>query len=104
MRFTSSPCVRRFSSLLGAALTLLACGSRSPSSLASGAASAQASAVVVIAGNALPERAEAVASADAWAVQGTKQGGPAGTARLLDAGVLRERIFRVDHREADALE
>ncbi|HEY3666771.1 MAG TPA: N-acetylmuramoyl-L-alanine amidase [Polyangiaceae bacterium] len=55
-------------------------------------------------GSALPERAEAVASADAWAVQGTKLGGRPGAQRLLDAASLRERIFRVDHREADALE
>jgi N-acetylmuramoyl-L-alanine amidase len=103
MRFPSIPCLRRFSSLLGAALGTLACGSHAPSSSVSPGGSEQI-ASVVIAANALPERAEAVASADAWAVQGTKQAGPAGAARLLDAGVLRERIFRADHREADALE
>ncbi|MES1178842.1 MAG: N-acetylmuramoyl-L-alanine amidase [Myxococcales bacterium] len=52
----------------------------------------------------MPERAEAVASADAWAVQGTKLGGRAGAERSLAAAALRERIFRVDHRDADALE
>jgi N-acetylmuramoyl-L-alanine amidase len=59
---------------------------------------------VAVVGDALPERAEAVASADAWAVQGTKLGGRAGAQRLLEAASLRERIFRADHREADALE
>jgi N-acetylmuramoyl-L-alanine amidase len=54
--------------------------------------------------NALPTRPEAVASADAWAVQGAKVGGSEGARRLLDAAALRQRIFRVDHREADALE
>jgi len=53
---------------------------------------------------ALPERPEAVAHADAWAVAGSKQGGKAGSKLLLDAARLRERIFRADHREADALE
>lgn len=52
----------------------------------------------------LPERAEAVASADSWAIWGTRQGGRVGAERLLDAARLRERIFRLDHREADALE
>jgi len=52
----------------------------------------------------LPGRAEAVASADAWAVQGAKLGGSDGARRLLDAAALRERVYRVDHREADALE
>jgi len=52
----------------------------------------------------VPERAEAVASADAWAVMGSKQGGPEGTPSLLAAAALRERIFRIDHREPDALE
>lgn len=52
----------------------------------------------------LPARAEAVASADALAVLGTKRMGREGALRLLEAASLRERIFRVDHREADALE
>jgi N-acetylmuramoyl-L-alanine amidase len=60
--------------------------------------------VTTISASALPERAEAVASADTLAILGTKQGGRAGAQRLLDAAVLRERIFRVDHRQADALE
>ncbi|HEX7454143.1 MAG TPA: N-acetylmuramoyl-L-alanine amidase [Polyangiaceae bacterium] len=68
------------------------------------ASASLAGSAVTIVGSALPERAEAVANADVWAVQGTKLGGRAGAQRLLDAGSLRERIFRVDHREADALE
>ena len=35
---------------------------------------------------------------------GTKQGGRSGAQLLLDAARLRERIFRADHRDADALE
>ncbi len=104
MRFPSFLWLWRFLSLLGVALGTPACGSRAPGAQVSALASAQVSSVVVALGSALPERAEAVASADAWAVQGTKQGGPPGAARLLDAAALRERIFRVDHREADALE
>ena len=56
------------------------------------------------ASHALGDRADAVASADAWAVSGTKLGGRAGAQQLLNAARLRERIFRLDHREADALE
>ena len=52
----------------------------------------------------VPERTEAVARADAWAVLGSKQGGQAGAKFLLQAAQLRERIFRADHRDADALE
>jgi N-acetylmuramoyl-L-alanine amidase len=37
-------------------------------------------------------------------VLGSKQGGRAGAKLLLDAAQLRERIFRADHRDADALE
>src|SRR4051812_10137460 len=63
-----------------------------------------ATAAVALLGSALPARAEAVTSADAWAVQGAKMGGREGAQRLLDAAELRQRTFRVDHREADALE
>ncbi|MET0792688.1 MAG: N-acetylmuramoyl-L-alanine amidase [Polyangiaceae bacterium] len=99
MRSPSFPCILRSLTVVGAALCAQGCGSNAdvgqPASVASAAARAAA---------ALPERAEAVASADAWAVQGTKQGGRAGSEQLLAAAVLRERIFRVDHRAADALE
>ncbi|HYP87386.1 MAG TPA: hypothetical protein VEQ59_04520, partial [Polyangiaceae bacterium] len=73
----------------------------SGSAVAESSPAASASAVI---STAVPERAEAVARADAWAVAGTKQGGRAGAKVLLDAARLRERIFRADHREADALE
>ena len=100
MRFPRFFRLRRWLTPIGLAWCVLGCGSRGagleqPKPAASGGAAA---AFV------LPERAEAVANADAWAVQGTKQGGRAGAQRLLDAALLRERIFRVDHREADALE
>jgi N-acetylmuramoyl-L-alanine amidase len=52
----------------------------------------------------LDARPDAVARADAWAVLGSKQGGRAGAKFLLEAAQLRERIFRTDHRDADALE
>ncbi|HET7544503.1 MAG TPA: N-acetylmuramoyl-L-alanine amidase [Polyangiaceae bacterium] len=71
----------------------------------SGPASAESSPLASASANStIPERAEAVARADGWAVTGTKQGGRAGAKVLLDAARLRERIFRADHREADALE
>jgi N-acetylmuramoyl-L-alanine amidase len=105
MQFSSTLSIRRFLSQFGVAVCALACGSHAPSGGPSEAASSSlAGSAVAVVGSALPERAEAVASADAWAVQGTKLGGRTGAQRLLDAASLRERIFRVDHREADALE
>ena len=93
--------VLRGVTVIGLALAAQACSAKGNTSQASPVPSLSASAKVV--GN-LPERAEAVASADAWAVQGTKLGGRAGSEQLLAAAALRERIFRVDHRDADALE
>jgi N-acetylmuramoyl-L-alanine amidase len=52
----------------------------------------------------LPLRAEVVAMADALAVEGTRKGGPAGVELLSRAAALRERVFRRERREADALE
>jgi N-acetylmuramoyl-L-alanine amidase len=52
----------------------------------------------------LPVRAEVVATADALAVEGTRKGGPAGAELLSRAATLRERVFRRERREADALE
>jgi len=86
---------------IGIALGALACRGSSPAPGDSLGPTASAMAQV---GSTLPIRAEAVASADTWAVQGAKQGGREGGRRLLDAAALRQRIFRVDHREADALE
>jgi N-acetylmuramoyl-L-alanine amidase len=89
--------------LLGMSLGALACKG-SPPGVASQAAASSSSSSSSGVGSSLPLRAEAVASADAWAVEGAKQGGRDGARRLLGAAALRERIFRVDHREADALE
>jgi N-acetylmuramoyl-L-alanine amidase len=88
---------------LGLGLLLLGLGCRGAPPAAHDPAKSVGSAVPVVAGR-LPARAEAVASADAWAVQGAKLGGRDGARRLLDAAALRERVYRVDHREADALE
>lgn len=46
----------------------------------------------------------AVASADALAVEASRLGGSAGARALERAAVLRTRLFRREHREADALE
>ena len=99
MRSHSFPRFWRSQSLLGVAL-VVACGRGNPSvDPAKPSASTQVGVAVAV-----PERAEAVASADGWAVLGTQQGGRPGAQRLFDAARLRERIFRVDHREPDALE
>ena len=45
-----------------------------------------------------------MARADALALDGTRQGGAVGATRLFEAAELRERIFRIEHREVDALE
>ena len=100
MRFSSSPRVQRSLTLLGGLLWVSSCrssGSTVEQTNPSGGALAGAS-------SAIPPRADAVARADAWAVLGSKQGGRAGAKFLLEAAQLRERIFRADHREADALE
>ncbi len=87
--------------LIGIALGACACKGTPPGA---GERARPATSAVALVGGPLPARPEAVASADAWAVQGAKVGGREGAQRLLDAAALRQRIFRVDHREADALE
>jgi len=52
----------------------------------------------------LPSRAVAVASADALAVQGSRAGASDGARALEQAAIIRARLFRREHREADALE
>ena len=52
----------------------------------------------------LPARPIAVASADAWALQASRSTGVAATTALERAAALRTRLFRREHREADALE
>jgi N-acetylmuramoyl-L-alanine amidase len=105
MRFSTFHCIRHISRLLGVGLLALGCGAKpSTADVSRPVTAVPSSAAVAVVVGALPERAEAVASADAWAVEGNKLGGPVGGQRLLDAAALRERIFRVEHREADALE
>ncbi len=52
----------------------------------------------------LPGRAEVVARADQWAVRGASLKGADGAAWLERAGDLRERIWRLEGRQPDALE
>jgi len=100
MRSPSFPRVQRSLTLLGAILCASSCRSSAPNVAESSPAPSASAAGLA----AIPERADAVARADAWAVLGSKQGGRAGAKLLLDAAQLRERIFRADHREPDALE
>lgn len=78
------------------AAMLFACGKPAPPAPPGGDAGALPSA--------LPARAEAVAAADALAVEATKQSGSAAAGTLARAAALRERLFRLEHKEADALE
>jgi N-acetylmuramoyl-L-alanine amidase len=52
----------------------------------------------------LPSRPEVVAQADQLAVAGVRQGGSAGARLTLSAARLRTRLWRLERREADALE
>jgi N-acetylmuramoyl-L-alanine amidase len=52
----------------------------------------------------LPPRPVAVASADALAVLASRSPGPEGSAALERAAAIRTRLFRREHRDADALE
>jgi len=52
----------------------------------------------------LPSRLEAVATADAWGVEGSKRAGEAGAALIRRAADLRQRLWRIERREVDALE
>lgn len=52
----------------------------------------------------LPTRAEVVARADALAVRGSQDPGPAGASLLSEAASLRQQIFRLEGVPADALE
>jgi N-acetylmuramoyl-L-alanine amidase len=45
-----------------------------------------------------------VARADALALEGSRQSGARGTSLVFQAGTLRERLFRIERREVDALE
>jgi N-acetylmuramoyl-L-alanine amidase len=83
------------SMLLGALLG--ACGSRSGSK-GGPAPSARAPA------EPLPTRPEAVALADAWGLEGSRKTGEAGAELIRRAADLRSRLWRMERREADALE
>ena len=52
----------------------------------------------------LPDRAEAVALADALALAGARTGSAEGVRLTLQAAQLRERLWRMERREADGLE
>ena len=52
----------------------------------------------------LPPRTEVVARADALALEGTRLGGPPGASLVFEAAELRERLYRIERREVDALE
>jgi N-acetylmuramoyl-L-alanine amidase len=69
-----------------------------------GSATAPAISTSVEAADELPNRAVAVASADALAVQASHAGGGDGARALERAALLRTRLYRREHREADALE
>jgi N-acetylmuramoyl-L-alanine amidase len=83
-------------------LLALACGRGAPAGSTPGAASSGAA--VIEATEPLPSRPLAVASADALAVEASRLGGSEGARALERAAVLRTRLFRREHREADALE
>lgn len=52
----------------------------------------------------LPPRAEVVGQADALAIRGSRDGGERGSAELKLAAALRTRLWRLEARQADALE
>jgi len=87
--------------LLVAAALLVGCH---PSKGTPPAPSASASAIPPPAHATLGARAEVVAEADALAVAGARAGGAAGASLTLAAANLRKRLWRVERREADALE
>ncbi|HEX2875881.1 MAG TPA: N-acetylmuramoyl-L-alanine amidase [Polyangiaceae bacterium] len=96
--------VRRRSAWVLPLLTLLVlgCGRGAPGGSTPPAASSGAA--VIEATEPLASRPVAVASADALAVEASRLGGSEGARALERAAVLRTRLFRREHREADALE
>jgi N-acetylmuramoyl-L-alanine amidase len=89
--------VRR-ASLLAVIALLAGCGARADE----GAAAAPSAAPAIPA--VLPSRAESVALADQIAVLGTRAGGASGAEITRRAADLRMRLWRLERREADALE
>jgi N-acetylmuramoyl-L-alanine amidase len=96
MVWARHPYVLLFSLLCGG------CG-RGTSSLPAPGAATSAS-VEVPRNEPLAARPVAVASADALAVQGSRAKGTEGARYLERAAAIRTRLFRREHREADALE
>jgi N-acetylmuramoyl-L-alanine amidase len=80
---------------------ILGCGQGSRGAVGPGMASSSASA---FAKEPLGTRALAVASADALAVQGSRGAASERVHALEHAALIRTRLFRREHREADALE
>jgi N-acetylmuramoyl-L-alanine amidase len=80
----------------------LGCGHGSPGGPATGAVSSATPGIAAI--EALASRPVAVASADALAVQASRSTGSDAARALELAAGLRTRLFRREHREADALE
>jgi N-acetylmuramoyl-L-alanine amidase len=81
------------------AFAALGCARGQPSPGASPATDAEAPPVAPLAA-----RAEVVARSDALAVSASRLGGKPAQELVLHAAELRERLFRLEHREADALE
>lgn len=89
----------------GAALVcVLLAACKRPGAGSSPLGSVSSSPVQVGAGEPLPARALAVASADALAVVASRTTGPESAQALERAATLRTRLFRREHRDADALE
>jgi N-acetylmuramoyl-L-alanine amidase len=89
------------SALLGAAFVIGVSGCRKPAEDSSllGDAGGSISELAV-----LPARAEVVAQADVLAVEGARRSGGDGAKLTRRAAELRERIWRLERREGDALE
>jgi len=81
---------------------VLGCGRAAPGGPAAGGLSSASP--ELSADGPLAARPLAVASADAWAIQASRSTGPAATRALELAAGLRTRLFRREHREADAWE
>ncbi len=101
MVWAGPPAAPLFLSLLSLGLTV-GCGRGGPTAPAPTALSSASTAAR--AQEPLAARPVAVASADALAVRGSGAEGPDGALALSLAATIRTRLFRREHREADALE
>lgn len=86
------------------ALALAGAGCRPAAGAGPAPAQSAAPAAVADAAGPLPPRTDVVARADALAVAGSRAGGEKGGRLLLDAAGLRRRLWRLEHKDADALE